>query len=86
MVTNQLRVVFRSDITPAPSLLCTQPSITGDTNRDGYVNLLDVTSFVECVLSGGFIDGQFFAESDVNADRVVNLLDVDSFVQLLAGG
>ena len=85
VVTNQLRVVFRSDITPAPSLLCTQPSITGDTNRDGFVNLLDVASFVECVLSGGFIDGEFFAESDVNEDRVVNLKDVSSFVQLLTG-
>ena len=56
-------------------------TLIGDVNRDGVVNLLDVTPFVELVSDSGFQ-----LEADVNQDGIVNLLDVQPFVLLLSGG
>ena len=56
-------------------------SITGDVNRDGVVNLLDVGPFVDLIASGNFQQ-----EADINGDAQVNLLDVGPFVELLVGG
>ncbi len=56
------------------------PSLPGDVNQDGVVNLLDVSPFVDVVSSGGFQ-----VEADINQDGVVNLLDVGPFIELLNG-
>lgn len=55
--------------------------ILGDVNQDGSVDLLDVSPFVELLVSGGFQ-----SEADINGDGEVNLLDVSPFVDLLTGG
>ena len=55
-------------------------AILGDTNFDGEVNLLDVTSFVELLTSG-----EYLFQADVNQDGVVDLLDVGPFIKLLTG-
>ena len=52
--------------------------LLGDVNRDGAVDLLDVSPFVDAILSGEFIP-----EADINGDGTVDLLDVGPFVQLL---
>lgn len=52
--------------------------LLGDVNGDGSVDLLDVSPFVDAILSGEFIPA-----ADINGDGVVNLLDVGPFVQLL---
>ena len=54
--------------------------IVGDTNLDGVVNLLDVSSFVDAVTNSAFA-----CEADTNEDGSVDLLDVASFVSLLTG-
>jgi hypothetical protein len=54
--------------------------LLGDVNRDGLVNLLDVSPFVDVVTSGACN-----AQSDVNQDGVTNLLDVGPFVALISG-
>lgn len=54
--------------------------ILGDTNGDGVVDLLDVASFVDLILNGGFLPA-----ADFNEDGVVDLLDVAPFVALLLG-
>ena len=55
--------------------------LTGDTNLDGDINLLDVSLFVLFVTQS-----IYFCEADANQDGVVDLLDVAPFVDLLTGG
>lgn len=56
------------------------PSVLlGDVNRDGAVDLLDVSPFIDLLSVTNFQN-----EADINRDGVVNLLDVASFVKLLA--
>ena len=55
--------------------------ILGDVNCDGSVDLLDVSPFVDLLISG-----EFSEKADINTDGAVDLLDVGPFVDLLAGG
>ncbi len=55
--------------------------LPGDLNRDGAVDLLDVTPFVDALAKS-----VFSCEADINQDGALDLLDVDPFVQLLSGG
>ena len=50
-------------------------------NCDGSIDLLDVTPFVDAILSG-----VFDPKADINGDGFVDLLDVIPFVDLLSGG
>ena len=61
-------------------LLRYTPPLTGDVNKDGVVDLLDVSPFVDLLGVGGFQ-----IEADINCDDVVDLLDVAPLVDLLAG-
>lgn len=54
--------------------------LLGDANLDGVVDLLDVGTFVDILIMGGFQ-----CESDVNQDGIVDLLDVGPFVDVLLG-
>ena len=54
--------------------------LLGDVNRDGVINLLDVSPFVD-VLS----NGEYQLEADCNEDGAVNLLDVGPFITILSG-
>jgi hypothetical protein len=52
----------------------------GDVNGDGAVTLLDVSPFVNALISGVYL-----IQADLNCDGAVNLLDVSLFVDLLSG-
>ena len=60
-------------------LYLTPSNLLGDVNQDGMVDLLDVSPFVDVLLSG-----DFQPEADINQDGLVNLLDVAPFVELLS--
>ena len=60
-------------------LLNYTPTLLGDVNGDGSVDLLDVSPFVNALAGGPFVP-----EADINQDGVVNLLDVQPFVALLS--
>ena len=53
---------------------------TGDVNNDGVTNLLDVSPFVDAIVSG-----QYVYEADLNQDSSVDLLDVSPFIDLITG-
>ena len=55
--------------------------LIGDVNCDGEINLLDVSPFVDLLLTGGFS-----TKADITGDGNVDLLDVAPFVDLLTGG
>ena len=53
-------------------------SKNGDVNRDGSINLEDVSPFVDALISGCYQ-----VEADMNQDSVVDLLDVQMFVDAM---
>ena len=71
--SSSLEALFRSNVG--------YELIPGDTNGDGFVNLLDVEPFIDILSAGGFLE-----EADINGDGFVNLLDVQPFIALLSGG
>ena len=60
-----------------------QPSIPGDVNGDGEVNIADVNAVINVILSGGTTDGDLFKAADVNGDGEVNISDVNTLIQLI---
>ena len=54
----------------------------GDVNGDGGINISDVTSLIDLLLSGGEIS----AGADVNGDGQVNISDVTALIDRLLSG
>jgi len=50
----------------------------GDVDRNGIINILDISPFINVLSTGGF---QF--EADTNQDGIVNILDIGPFIALL---
>ena len=55
------------------------PTLFGDLNLDCVVDLLDVSPFIDLLVSGKFLPA-----ADINVDGSVDLLDVQPFVELLS--
>ncbi len=60
----------------------------GDVNRDGVVNIADVTALIDALLSGNLDDTDTFSydNSDCNADETVNIADVTTLIDMLLSG
>lgn len=56
--------------------------IRGDVNRDDKVNISDVTSLIDLLLSGG----EMIPEGDCNQDGAMNISDVTALIDYLLGG
>ena len=54
--------------------------IAGDLNDDGILNILDIVSLVNLVLSNNYE-----ASGDINGDGLLNILDIVSLVNLILG-
>jgi hypothetical protein len=54
--------------------------IAGDINGDGILNILDIVSLVNLVLSNNYE-----ASGDINGDGLLNILDIVSLVNLILG-
>ena len=54
--------------------------LVGDVNQDTIVNILDIISLIETILSGGSSDGNF---GDINNDGIINIIDVVALVNLI---
>ena len=61
-----------ADITDQYSIL------TGDVNADGEVNISDVTTLIDLILSNGYTE-----RGDVNGDGEVNISDVTTLIDIL---
>ena len=53
-------------------------SILGDLNTDGIINILDVVSLVNIVLSNEYI-----SSGDLNNDGVIDILDIVALVNIV---
>ena len=67
-------------IPPAEGECCSICVITGDTNGDGNLNVLDVVAMVSLVLGGSYS-----AAADMNNDGFLNVLDVVVLVGIILG-
>jgi len=59
--------------------------VSGDTNGDSLVNILDVVSLVNFVLGGEEPDNCQFEAGDINADGIHNILDIIQVVNIILG-
>ena len=55
-----------------------QPSIPGDVNGDGEVNISDVSDIVDLMLSGKFTEA-----GDVNGDGEINITDINAIIDII---
>ena len=63
----------------------TEPEFdSGDLNFDGVVNVIDVVTLVNGILSNSFTDDQTEA-ADLNGDGLINVIDIVSLVNLILG-
>ncbi|TWT42043.1 hypothetical protein RAS1_31700 [Phycisphaerae bacterium RAS1] len=78
---------FRSPFCP-----CAPPTVCGDSNCDGNVNILDINYFVAAVQSRTMWDAladtdcDFWCANDINGDGFVNILDINGFVSAVGAG
>lgn len=70
-----------SGITVELSLTATTAPVNGDINGDGEINIADVTSLIDLLLSDQAIPSQ----ADVNGDGEMNIADVSSIIDLILG-
>ena len=54
------------------------PSITGDINEDGVVNVLDIV-----ILANIILDNEYYENSDLNEDGINNILDIVLIVNII---
>lgn len=54
------------------------PTIRGDVNGDGVVNISDINLIINMILSG-----TFNAKGDVNSDGVVNITDINAVINII---
>ena len=57
-------------------------SLTGDVNRDGYVNVADAVCIVNEILQSGTQDIDLVA-ADVNEDGVINIADITLLINMI---
>ena len=65
-----------------------EPSISGDVNNDGAINVSDVTALINIVMSsaGNSSVASSNAAQDVNGDGAINVSDVTALINMLMSG
>ena len=64
-------------------LLDSENILLGDVNTDGVINILDIVTVINFVLSNDTpTENQFFA-SDLNSDQIINILDIVLLVNII---
>ena len=65
-------------ISPPEDVCCSTCVLYGDSNQDGSLNVIDVVSIVNLIVSGGYDE-----VSDVNSDGSLNVIDVVQLVNVI---
>ena len=62
------------------------PSVPGDVNQDGSLNVLDIVEIVAHILGSNPIEGYALVLADANDDGFINVLDVIAIINQIVGG
>ena len=54
-------------------------TIPGDVNGDTIVNILDIVTTINLILSGN----EYLSSADLNSDGIVNILDIVTLVNII---
>jgi hypothetical protein len=92
-VTYQLRWYYHKDVSDngvgdyfaLDNIKIAPKTMRGDVNGDSSVNIADVTSLIDYLLSGN-VDGLNLAAADCNNDTNVNIADVTTLIDYLLSG
>jgi len=57
--------------------------LLGDVNEDGIINILDIVTVINFVLTNNNPSDNQFIASDMNSDEVINILDIVILVNLI---
>ena len=79
-VLQSLMLLLGALVLPAAAY-AQQPTTYGDVNGDGAVNITDVNSVINMILTSAFDSG-----GDVNGDGTVNISDVNAVINIILGG
>ena len=62
-------------------------SISGDTNLDGIVNVVDIIAVLNQIIGeDSEVDANVLAQFDVNGDGLINVVDIVALVQQIIEG
>ncbi len=61
-----------------------EPTVIGDIDGDGEVNISDVSAIIDILLRGGTDDA--ISQADVNGDGEVNIGDVNDVIDIILRG
>ena len=59
--------------------------LTGDVNNDGFVNVTDIVSIVNYVMSDVLPTDADLLAIDFNADNIINVIDIVALVNIILG-
>ena len=83
---NNGTVVYNGSVVKNQDVVISKPAVTrGDVNGDGSVNISDVTTLIDYLLSGN-ASGINVTAADCNQDGSVNISDVTCLIDYLLGG
>ena len=67
-------------IPPAEGVCCSECVLTGDLNFDGIINVIDIVTMVNVIVSDGDLSPNVLLVADFNGDGIINVIDVVSLV------
>jgi len=65
------------------SELLSDNMLLGDINQDGSINVLDIVSMINFILSNNIPTDNQFILSDINEDGIINVLDIVLIVNII---
>jgi hypothetical protein len=71
-------------IDPPEDVCCSTCVLSGDLNFDNIINVIDVVSLVNGILTGNLTSDQMLV-ADLNGDQTINVIDIVSLVNMILG-
>jgi len=71
--------LYAQSITVSSGPLCT----SGDINQDNLINVIDIVSLVNYILSAVAFDVTQLCAADLNGDSIINVIDIVSLVNII---
>ena len=57
----------------------------GDTNQDGFINIVDVVIMITYVLDNSTLSDDQMIIADLNDDNIINVVDIITLLNIILG-